>query len=136
VLLHGDAHPSNSLLTSSGEVALIDWDSSGPGPAVIDLGFLAVSCDTGLINRAPVPADPARLAAMLAGYRAEFTLTAADLAALEAAVAFRVLVGAAVGIGAVIGRGREPLDDPGVRWSLDRFGAVPELADRIRSHLT
>lgn len=132
VFLHGDAHPWNSLLRPDGSVALIDWDSAGPGPAVIDLGFLAVSCATGGLTGPLAPPDPARLAAVAAGYRREFTLTAADLDALPFAVAFRVLVAAAAGFGQLLLAGRSPLAEPSIRWSLDRLAAAPRIADELR----
>ncbi|MFC7619526.1 phosphotransferase enzyme family protein [Microlunatus sp. GCM10028923] len=136
VFLHGDAHPWNSLLAADGSVIMIDWDSSGPGPAVIDLGFLAVSCATGGLTGPLAAPDPARLSAMAAGYRREFTLSDADLDALPFAVAFRVLVAAAVGFGTLLAAGRSPLNEPSIRWSLDRLSAAPRIADDLRRLLT
>ncbi len=136
VFLHGDVHHWNSVLTPAGTVALIDWDSSGPGPAVIDLAFLALSCASGPIAKAPVPFDPDRLAAVAAGYRAEVRLTEADLDALPEAMAFRVLVSAAVGFGSLVAAGRRPLDDQGLRWTLERLDQVSLFAARLREFLT
>lgn len=136
VFLHGDAHPWNSVQTASGRVAWIDWDSAGPGPAVIDLAFLAVSCDTGGLICPVAAPDPARLEAVLDGYTAEMTLTTADQQALDDALAFRVLVCAAVGFGSLARDGRRPTTNPGVTWSLERWAAVPEIADRMRRRLT
>ncbi|GAB3747698.1 phosphotransferase enzyme family protein [Microlunatus parietis] len=135
VFLHGDAHPWNSLLAADGSVILIDWDSAGPGPAVIDLGFLAVSCATGGLAGPPAPPDPARLAAVAAGYRNEFTLTRTDLDALPFAVSFRVLVNATVGFGNFLIAGRHPLTEPSIRWSLDRLRAAPRIAADLRQLL-
>jgi Ser/Thr protein kinase RdoA (MazF antagonist) len=47
VLIHNDCHPWNSVRTAGGPVVLIDWDGSGIGPAVIDVGFALLSADTG-----------------------------------------------------------------------------------------
>ncbi|WP_161606337.1 phosphotransferase [Microlunatus speluncae] len=135
VFLHGDAHPRNSVLTPAGSVALIDWDAAGPGPAVIDLAFLALSCARGFISEPPVPFDPARLAAVAAGYREQVRLTEADLDALPEAMAFRLLVAAAVGFGGRVAAGRRPLDHPGFRWTLERIDQVPWLAARLREQL-
>lgn len=136
LFLHGDAHPWNSVQAASGQVSLIDWDSAGPGPAVIDLAFLAVSCDSGGLIGPIVAPDPRRLDAVLDGYRAEMTLTDADLAALDDAIAFRVLVSAAVGFGSLTRAGHAASAEPGVLWSLDRWAAAPCLADRMRARLT
>jgi Ser/Thr protein kinase RdoA (MazF antagonist) len=136
VFLHGDAHPWNSVQAASGEVSLIDWDSAGRGPAVIDLAFLAVSCDTGGLIGPIIAPDPRRLDAVLDGYRSEMTLADADLAALDDAIAFRVLVSAAVGFGSLTRAGRTASTEPGIRWSLDRWAAAPRLADRMRASLT
>jgi len=133
--LHGDAHPWNSVQSPSGSVTLIDWDSSGAGPAVIDLAFLAVSADTGALTGPLAAPDAARLEAVLAGYASQMTLTDADRDALEAAVAFRVLVAAAVGFANMVRQNRNPLAEPSIVWSLDRLEAAPAIAGRMRRHL-
>lgn len=135
VFLHGDAHPWNSVLTSTGAVALVDWDSSGPGPAVIDLGFLAVSCATGGLIGPLARPDPTRLDAVLAGYTGEMTLTPADLDAFEFALSFRVLVCAAVGFATMVRDGRRPLEEESIIWSLDRLKAIPAIARQARACL-
>ncbi|HEY8787662.1 MAG TPA: phosphotransferase [Actinopolymorphaceae bacterium] len=132
VFLHGDAHPWNSVIDDAGEVSLIDWDSSGPGPAVIDLGFLVLSCDAGPLIDPVVPPDPRRLSAVVAAYREHMQLSDADLAALDDAVAFRVLVAAAVGFSSMIRQGRDPTDDVGVVASLQRWAMAPSIARRMR----
>jgi hypothetical protein len=76
------------------------------------------------------------LAAVAAGYRDEVRLTEADLDALPEAMAFRVLVSAAVGFGSLVAAGRRPLNDPGLRWTLERLDQVPQLAARLRDLLT
>lgn len=135
VFLHGDAHPWNSVIDDAGDVSLIDWDSSGPGPAVIDLAFLALSCDGGPLNGPVVAQDPRRLRAVVSAYGDNMALSDADLAALDEAVAFRALVAAAVGFSSVIRQGRNPADDAGVAASLQRLAIAPSVAHRMRLEL-
>jgi Ser/Thr protein kinase RdoA (MazF antagonist) len=133
VFLHGDCHPWNSVLTPEGEAVLIDWDSAGPGPAVIDVGFLLLSCDTGGLTGPVVAPDPARMAAVVAGYRQYHTLTAAELDRLADAVRFRTLVGAAASFATLIERGRDPHEAP---WWWQRYLGAAPLAERARRHFT
>lgn len=44
-LIHNDCHPGNALLTASEQVTLLDWEGSGMGPAILDVGFLLSNCD-------------------------------------------------------------------------------------------
>jgi Ser/Thr protein kinase RdoA (MazF antagonist) len=132
VFLHGDAHPWNSVIDDAGEVSLIDWDSSGPGPALIDFAFLALSCDAGALTGPVVQSDPRRLSAVVAAYREHMQLSDADLAALDDAVAFRALVAAAVGFSSMIRQGRDPTDDVVVVASIQRVAMAPSIAHRMR----
>lgn len=134
--LHGDAHPWNSVIQPTGHAQYIDWDSSGPGPAIIDLGFLVMTCATGRIDRSYVPADPAVIHSLLSGYRSQMTLTQADLDPLDSAMAVRVLVFAAVGFGYYVQHDKDPLTQPGTRWSLQRLNEISRIADTIRTTLS
>lgn len=133
--LHGDAHPWNSLIAPTGAAQYIDWDSAGPGPAIIDLAFLVVSCATGGLIHPYTPTDPAVINSLLDGYRGQMSLSSEDLDALDSAVAFRILVCAAVGFGHHLQRGNDPLVEPGIQWSLRRLEEVPRIADTIRTAL-
>lgn len=133
--LHGDAHPWNSIIGPAG-AHYIDWDSAGPGPAIIDLAFLVVSCATGGLVYPYQPTDSAAVNALLDGYRSEMTLSSTDLDALDSAVAFRVLVCAAVGFGHHLQQGDDPMAEPGIQWSLRRLREVPRIADTIRLALS
>src|SRR5687767_4490006 len=68
VFTHGDAHYNNTDLTPSGQVVYVDYDAAGPGPAVIDLGFLLVNADGGPIVAPPKASDPACVEAVIRGY--------------------------------------------------------------------
>lgn len=133
--LHGDAHPWNSIIGPAG-AHYIDWDSAGPGPAIIDLAFLVVSCATGGLVYPYQATDSAAVNALLDGYGSEMTLSSRDLDALESAVAFRVLVCAAVGFGHHLQQGEDPMAEPGIQWSLRRLREAPRIADTIRLGLS
>ena len=125
VFLHGDAHYNNTILTPSGDVVYVDYDSAGPGPAVIDLGFLLVNADGGPIVSSPEPSDPARVEATIRGYRRHRTPSDAELSRLADAIRFRPLVLACADFKRALQHGRAP-----ERWPLERVRAADELADR------
>jgi len=133
--LHGDAHPWNSVIQPTGHAQYIDWDSSGPGPAITDLAFLVMSCATGATNGPYAPADPLGIDSLLNGYRSQMALTQSDLDALDGAMAFRILVFAAVGFGHYVEHDKDPMAEPGTQWSLQRLNQVPRIADTIRRAL-
>jgi Ser/Thr protein kinase RdoA (MazF antagonist) len=83
-VVHGDAWPANAIRTGAGEVTLIDWENSGLGLAVTDLGNCLLEChlDPGLPATEPsawlIQPSPARIAAVLTGYSRLRRLTAAE----------------------------------------------------------
>jgi Ser/Thr protein kinase RdoA (MazF antagonist) len=132
VLIHNDAHPSNAICTPTGQVLFIDWEGAGLGPAVIDLGFLLASCDTESPWTPPLPPDPARVEAIIAGYSQYHTLTFAELDRLPDAIRFRALVYGAVSFATSIREyGREDED----RWWWRRYEAAEDIAERASSCL-
>lgn len=136
VFLHGDAHPWNSVITADGTARFYDWDAAGPGPAIIDLGFLVLSCAGGGLT-GPVEVAPAdAVSALLAGYRSRMTLEETDLGALDAAVRFRLLVNLAAGFAHFVERGQDPLAQPSIGWSQQRLRMVPRIVETIRAGLT
>ncbi len=72
--VHGDAWPGNVIRTGEAEVTLIDWENSGLGLAVTDLGHCLLEChlDPGLPAAEPsawlIQPDEGRIAAVLTGY--------------------------------------------------------------------
>lgn len=86
-LIHGDCGLSNTILLASGQVALIDWDWAGLGPAVVDLGWLLSNC----FVKEKRSINPAAVAAVMAGYRQHRQLPPAELAQLTAATQFHTL---------------------------------------------
>ena len=125
VFLHGDAHYNNTILTPSGEVVYVDYDSAGPGPAVIDLGFLLVNADGAPIVSPPEPSDPARVEATIRGYCRHRTPSDTELSHLADAIRFRPLVFACANFKSALKHGRTP-----ERWPLERIRAADELAER------
>jgi Ser/Thr protein kinase RdoA (MazF antagonist) len=130
VLLHNDCHPWNSVRQTDGGVVLIDWEGAGPGPAAIDLGFAALSADTGGVPGPILPPEPARLAALLDGYAPHHRLSAVELEHLPDAVRFRALIAACDLFARAVATGTELNDRP---WR--RYLAAEGVAERIRARL-
>lgn len=127
VLIHNDCHPANAVHTPTGQVILLDWEGAGWGPAVIDVGFLLVSCDTGSPWTPPLPADPARVRAIVDGYCQHHVLTHEELERLLDAIRFRTIVfGACCFASAIKERGSD--DDPDWWWK--RYNAADDIAER------
>jgi aminoglycoside phosphotransferase len=95
-VVHGEAFPSNVLLGPAGELALVDWETAGHGPGVLDLAALSAGWP---------PAEAARIASAYAGDAAavaEGAATGAEGAATGAEGAAAAAEGAtAVAEGAV-----------------------------------
>ncbi len=73
-VVHGDPWPGNAVVTADGAAVLIDWEHSGLGLPVVDLGncLLDAHLDPGLPTDFPrawrIEPDPGRIAAVLDGY--------------------------------------------------------------------
>lgn len=130
VVIHNDCHPGNSVRTPVGRVVPIDWEGAGFGPAVIDVGFLLVSCDTPSPWTPPLPPDPERVRAVVAGYCRRHLLAPAELDRLPDAMRFRSLVFGACSFAGTVRQGRR--EEEGTWW-WRRYQAVDELAARARS---
>jgi Ser/Thr protein kinase RdoA (MazF antagonist) len=87
-LIHNDPNLGNVVINASGDVALVDWEAAGLGPAVLDVGILLRTCysqSEGGVNEAAVQAT-------VAGYCQHRQLTQAELDRLPDAVRFMTLV--------------------------------------------
>ena len=93
-LVHGDAWAGNAVAGPDGEVTLIDWETSGIGLPVLDLGNCLAEChlDADLPPDRPeawlVQPDEQRIAAVAEGYRAHRVPTGAERELLADAARF------------------------------------------------
>jgi Ser/Thr protein kinase RdoA (MazF antagonist) len=127
VLIHNDCFPGNSVCTAAGEVVLIDWEGAGFGPAVLDVGFLLISCESASPWTPPFPPDPKRVAAVIDGYCQHHRLAPSELDKLPDAIRFRSIVYGAVSFAETIASGE---DEP--NWWWWRYSAAEEVAERAR----
>jgi Ser/Thr protein kinase RdoA (MazF antagonist) len=67
-MIHGDCWPGNAVRTSEGGIALIDWDGAGIGPAILDVGYLLLTCHLGKPQLPAMQADEQCIAAVVRGY--------------------------------------------------------------------
>jgi Ser/Thr protein kinase RdoA (MazF antagonist) len=93
-VVHGDAWPGNAVQTGPDSVTLIDWETSGLGLPVLDLGHCLIES---LLDAQPSADGPAawlvepdedRVGAVAAGYASERRLGTAERALLPEAVRF------------------------------------------------
>ena len=87
-LVHGDCWPHNAVLTTDGQVTLIDWDCAGLGPAILDLGYLLLMCHLGKPQLPKMYADPTCITAVVQGYCQQRHPTHDELQVLQEAVHF------------------------------------------------
>jgi Ser/Thr protein kinase RdoA (MazF antagonist) len=96
-LIHGDAWAGNAVQTPSGHMVFIDWEPSGQGIAILDLGRLLLHCHQDLAAPLTTPIEPSRwhVNAVIEGYCAARIPTASERAMLLDAIRFGVAFGAA-----------------------------------------
>ncbi len=129
-IIHNDCHPANAIRTSLEQVKLIDWHGVGLGPAVIDVGFLLVSCEIPFLSTSSFVTDARRIPAIIDGYCQHHVLTSMELDLLPDAIRFRSLVYGAVSFANAIGkRSAEKYDN---EWWWLRYLAADDIADRAR----
>ena len=131
VVIHNDCHPGNAIRISSEEVLLIDWYGAGLGPAVIDGGFLLVSCEIPYLGLSSLSPGEDRMAAIIDGYCQSSILTSMELDLLPDAIRFRSLVYGAVSFAnAISKREAKPYDS---QWWWMRYTGADEIAARARA---
>jgi Ser/Thr protein kinase RdoA (MazF antagonist) len=127
VFIHADAHYNNTILTPQGDLIYLDYDSAGPGPAIVDLGFLLVNAHAGPIVAPPKPPDPARVAATIRGYCRHRLPSTLESVRLIHAVRFRPLVWACATFAREVERGDTPSE-----WPLHRLQMSDDLSAQAR----
>jgi Ser/Thr protein kinase RdoA (MazF antagonist) len=102
-VVHGDAWARNAVQPGGdGTVVLIDWELCGLGLAVLDLGSCLLEChlDAGVPDMDPeawlISPDEDRVAAVMRGYAAVRSLSAAEIELLPAAVRYATAVAGAI----------------------------------------
>ena len=131
-LLHGDCWPRNAVVADNGWLTLIDWDCAGLGPAVLDVGYLLLTCHLARPQLPVMHADPVLIAAVMRGYYQQRRLTGQELVVLREAVHFetarRVL--ASDVLTNIANNWRE---DVRIQKELARFVVSDEIAEIARS---
>jgi len=87
-VIHNDPNLDNVVVTPAGDVLLIDWESAGLGPAVIDVGIGLSNC----FDKHTARIQFAAIEALVAGYSQHRQLNSAELDYLPAAIRFPRLV--------------------------------------------
>lgn len=67
-IIHGDCWSNNAVLMRDGHIAMIDWDGAGLGLAILDLGYLLMTCHLSKLGMLEITPDPQRIAAVVHGY--------------------------------------------------------------------
>ena len=121
-LLHPDPAAVNTIM-AGGKPVLIDWAGAGYGPRVLGLGLLLVACTAGKeFNREWADA-------VMRAYTEHVTLEAAELDALEAAVAHRLLIHEVYSWCVGMARHRKPSSRK--EWPHNNVG-IAKMAEHIR----
>lgn len=89
-ILHGDCWPGNAVRTPEGGIALIDWDGAGIGPAILDVGYLLLTCHLGKPQLPAMQPDEQRIATVVRGYCQQRRPSATELSVLEDALLYDV----------------------------------------------
>lgn len=129
-IIHNDCHLGNAIRTSLEQVRLIDWHGAGLGPAVIDVGFLLVSCEIPFLGIPSFSADIERIPTIIDGYCHYHTLTPIELDLLPDAIRFRSLVYGAVSFADAISKHSAEKYD--TEWWWLRYQAADGIAARAR----
>ncbi|MEZ4868291.1 MAG: phosphotransferase [Caldilineaceae bacterium] len=129
-LLHADPNSFNTVRTVSNGVVLIDWDTAGIGPAILDLGYLLLTAHAVLPAWPQIEANAALITAIMQGYGAVRPLTQQEQQALPIAVCLNDAVWAAQAMPQVVGRAwreNRTLTRFGARYpSLKRIGQIAQ----------
>lgn len=133
-LIHGDCWPGNAVRTPEGKMALIDWDCAGIGPAILDLGYLLLTCHLGRPQLPAMRADEQAIAAVVRSYCQQRQPGSAEVDILEDALLYDIA--RRVGL-------ERPLSTLSDEWRqeiwlqkmLSRYRVAPQIAASARHYL-
>lgn len=91
VILHTDPWANNAIRTSDQHTILIDWDGTGLGPAILDVGYLLVHCLATLPAWPVLDPKPEQIHAVVDGYCQVRTPSYTEVEYLFDAIAFAVI---------------------------------------------
>jgi thiamine kinase-like enzyme len=77
-MTHGDCWPMNAIKTRVGDVVLIDWDQSGLGLPLLDLGNLLLSSHFDLNQPLHVEVGDSKIKAIKHGYQQQNSINVQD----------------------------------------------------------
>ncbi|MEM7132438.1 MAG: phosphotransferase [Chloroflexota bacterium] len=133
-LLHADPNPFNAICTPQNEMIFIDWDGSGLGPAILDLGYLLLTTHAVLPEWPRIEPNRVLIEAIMQGYSSVRPLNKMEKQVLPIATCFNDAVWAAQNIPQVTGPGTQDWRE---NRTLNRFGArYPVLRTIGESALT
>ncbi len=132
-LLHGDCWPHNAVIDENRRLTLIDWDCAGLGPAILDVGYLLLSCHLGKPQLPMMHADPLLIEAVMRGYYQQRQLTKYELSVLREAVHFET-ARRVIADTMLTNRADDWQNDVRIQKGLARFAVSDEIA-RIAQEL-
>jgi Ser/Thr protein kinase RdoA (MazF antagonist) len=143
-VVHGDVWARNAVeVAADGSVVLIDWETSGIGLAVLDLGGALLEChlDSGVPDLLPgawlISPDESRIAAIARGYSPVRGLSHDELALLPDAVRFATAVVGAIHFELALVEGVSgPTMDSRLARLQNRLTVSDEVAALAARHLT
>ncbi len=132
-IIHGDIWIGNAVVTNQDQVVLIDWECAGWGPAVLDLGSLALSCHYDMVEIQP---NEQRIAAVIDGYCQERLITRGAVEALVEAVRFRPAFLGAWSFLSLLGEGWNERTEQRITRQWNRYVVSEEIAVVARRYFT
>jgi Ser/Thr protein kinase RdoA (MazF antagonist) len=142
-VVHGDAWPGNAVQTGADTVTLIDWETSGLGLPVLDLGNCVIES---LLDAQPSADGPAawlvapdedRIGAVAGGYASQRRLGEAERALLPEAVRFGACYAGAIHLYRALAEGVTGRSmDARLERLRNRVGVSEAVARLAAPHLT
>jgi Ser/Thr protein kinase RdoA (MazF antagonist) len=133
-VVHGDVWARNAVESPDGPARLIDWEMSGLGLSVVDLGNCLMEChlNSTASNLDPdawlIAPDEDRIAATARGYAKARPLSSAELALLPDAVRFNTAVAGAIHVELALAEG---VSGPTMDARLTRLENRLAIADEV-----